>query len=126
MAILDDLQTKLISDNVAGGATGWGIGKAYMPDSSTQGPNQFVALYERGGEYPRKEHERLRIQVLVRGNPYEYDVARAKAASVIASLDDATISGVVFIYLSSSIELFSSDTNNRPFVSINFDVFTQR
>ena len=126
MAILDELQTKLISDNVAGGSTGWGIGKAYMPDSSAQDDSQFIALYERGGEYPRKEHERLRVQVLVRGNPYEYGVVRDKAVSIISSLDDTTISGVVFIYLANSIELFSYDTNNRPIVSINFDVLTQR
>lgn len=126
MAILDEIQTKLTSDNVVGGATGWGVGKGYMPDSSSQDDSQFVALYERGGEYPRKEHERLRIQVLIRGNAYEYGVVRSKAASVISSLDDATLTGVVFIYLASSVELFAYDTNNRPIISLNFDVFTQR
>lgn len=126
MAILDEIQTKLTSDNVVGGATGWGVGKGYMSDSSSQDDSQFVALYERGGEYPRKEHERLRIQVLIRGNAYEYGVVRTKAASVISSLDDATLTGAVFIYLASSVELFAYDTNNRPIISLNFDVFTQR
>lgn len=127
MSLLDDIGAKLTSDGVVGGATGWTLGKSYLPPS----PDQVVALFETAGpEADQTEGTRYdepTFQVRARGATFEYDQLRDKMTEVFNSLNDATIAGFVFVFAVQSGPLpLGYDENNRPELSWNFATMKQR
>jgi hypothetical protein len=130
MSILDDIATHLEtgSPTIVGGSTGWTLFKGLMPDS----PDQAVALYETGGPPPGQEKGGTRLseptfQVRVRAGAHDYSAARTKIQEVFAELDDATISGYIFVFpLNAGPLPLGQDTNERPHLTWNFRTMVAR
>lgn len=126
MAILDTIANKLIADAVVDGASGWTVSKGYMPDSVATNNDQVIGIFEYDGGIPDTCNLYPRISVMIRGKEYEYNIARTKADAVVTSLDNATLSGFVFILLSSNVFSAGYDTNNRPILTVNFKTMVSR
>ncbi len=126
MSILDTVGDKLVSDAVVDGSSGWTLCKSYMPDNLDNATDQVVAVFETGGAFPTPGLEYPDLQIIVRGLAYEYDLVRTKVDDVVASIDDATLSGFIFVYLSNSPIPLGYDANNRPSVSLNFNAAVTR
>lgn len=122
MSILDDIGTHLTSDGVVAGATGWALGKSYMPPD----PDKIVAIFETGGgapdQTPGTAYEFPTFQVRVRGSKFGYEAARTKIQEVVDSLNNATVSGYIYIYpvQSGPIVLRYDRDDNRPELAWNF------
>lgn len=122
MGILDDIESKLVADSVGGGVTGWSIYKSYQPDS----PDKVITIYESGGSVPDQTsgigYSYPTFQVRGRGVEFGYSELRVKMDEVLSSLNNATISGYVYVFPDDSgvIPLGYDSANNRPMVSINF------
>ena len=120
MALLDDIVTKLKDGGVVAGSTGFNIYKSLLPDN----PDQAVAVIETGGDPPDEttgdEHEFPTFQILVRGKEWDYETARSKMAGVVTELDNATISGFVYLFPNQSPLALPYDEKNRPIISMNF------
>ena len=103
---------------------------ARLPSS----PDACVAVYEYAGNPPSEmlgtgayAVDRPRIQVLVRGSRDDYPGARDRAQTIrgiLAALTDTTVSGVRILRVSSvgAVNPLGADENDRPLVSVNFDV----
>lgn len=122
MDLLDDIGQKLIDDGLVNGDTGWKLYKSYLPPS----PSQAVAIYEMPGpepdQTPGTAYEFPAFQVFVRGNEFEYDVARTKIKEIFNSLNNADISGYTYIYASDSgplLDLYDKESN-RPVLFWSF------
>jgi hypothetical protein len=122
MALLDDIGDKLVADAVADGATGWTLYKSYQPDS----PDKSVTVLETGGPEPDQTpgvaHTFPTFQVRVRDSTFEYAAARAKMDEVFNSLNDATVSGYVYIFAADSgpLPLRYDAADERPELVWNF------
>jgi len=127
MALLDDIGTKLTSAGVVGGATGWSLAKAFEPPT----PNKVVTLYETGGGPPDQtdgtKYDLPTFQARVRGDEFGYEAARTKMEAVFDALNDATISGYVFVFALDSGPLsLGHDGATRPLLTLNFTTMKQR
>lgn len=132
--LLDDVADYLSTQGIGTvGSTGdWGIFKSLMPPE----PNRCVALFETGGTAPYRAMsasagsvpaERPRVQVVVRGNAFDYEQARSKANDIFKKLDqlgDVTINSVRYLWVAGAQSPFGIgvDENNRPEVVCNYDV----
>ena len=121
MILLDSIHNYLVAQLIAGGATGWSIYKGSLPDKS----DQAVVIYETPGLAPENESLgtifRPAFQIRVRGPVYDYATARAKIQEVRASLHDANISGLVYVYATQSGPVpLGNDGNDRPNLTMNF------
>jgi hypothetical protein len=114
MALLDDILTKLQTDNVVDVSSGFTGYKSYLPNE----PDQAVAILETGGREPDKDFAFPTFQVLVRAGPFAYDVARAEMDEVFQSLHNATISGYVYVFAISDPTPVGYDQLNRPVLSL--------
>lgn len=122
MSILDDIGAKLEADNVVKGATGWGLGKGYMPSS----PDQVITIYETGGPEPDQTdgtpHTFPTIQIRGRGVEFGYSELRTKMQEVYDSLNNSVIAGYVYVYPveSGPTPIGFDKENNRPELTWNF------
>lgn len=132
MPILDDIATHLETAGVGEASTGWPIVKGSMPeDPDGSGGNKCIAVYELPGEAPIEASttpiDLPGIQVKVRGEPEDYEAARAKMQDVIDALSDATIAGYVFCYQATSAPLaLGLDGNRRPQFVMGFNLMAGR
>lgn len=128
MSILDDIGTKLVDDNVVGGATGWVLHKSYLPAT----PDNVIALFETGGaapdQTPGTAHDFPDFQVRGRSSEFTYDVLRDKMQEVFDSLNDATLSGYIYTFAiqSGPIPMGFDKQNNRPELVWNFRTMKER
>jgi hypothetical protein len=122
MSLLDDIGDKLIADGVAGGVTGWTLYKSYQPDS----PDKAVTILETGGPDPDQTpgiaHTFPTFQMRVRDSTFEYEAARTKIQEVFDSLNNATITGYVYVFAKDSgpILLRYDAADERPELVWNF------
>lgn len=128
--LLDDMKTLLSSGGTT--ADGTEIHLSYRPDK----PDVVLTVYETGGMPPVRAMrsspgqavvERPRVQLVMRGAPYDYQTARTKMHAVMLQLDglgDRTINGCRYLWLAAvqSPYLMGRDEDNRPLVGLNFDV----
>ena len=127
MALLDDIGTELTTAGVVGGATGWTLAKAFEPPT----PDQVVTLYETGGGLPDQtdgtKYDLPTFQVRVRGDEFGYEDARTKMGDVFDALNDATISGYVFVFAAQSGPIsLGHDGATRPLLTLNFVTMKER
>lgn len=115
MSLLDDIHTKLTTESVIDGSSWTGF-KSYLPDS----PDQAIAILETGGEEPDIDYTFPDFQIMVRGQKFEYDVAKAKMDAVYTALHNATVSGYIYIFAKAPSFPIGYDENERPILSINF------
>jgi len=127
MALLDDMRDHLITNSIVEGATGWQclIGRI------TDNQDQQVALFETGGETPDESQEtrvdEVTFQVRVRAAEFAYNAARSKIQDVFDTLQDATISGYVFVFAIQAGPLnMGYDNNNRPELVQNYRALKNR
>ena len=128
MSVLDDIMTKLETDLVSGGVTGWESMKSFMPTT----PDKVVAVFDVGGS-PADQSESVNqfddisFQVRVRSEEHKYQEAALKMDEVFTSLNNATIAGYTYIF-SDSVQPISLgfDKNNRPELVMNFSGMKQR
>jgi len=126
-ALLDDIGTALTTASVVGGATGWALAKAFEPPT----PNRVVSVYETGGGEPDQtdgtKYDSPTFQVRVRGDEFGYSDARDKMDDVFAALNDATISGYVYVFARQSGPIpLGHDGNTRPLMTLNFQALRER
>lgn len=121
--LLDDIGNKLIEDGLADGSSGWALFKSYMPPS----PSQVVVIYERPGiepdQTPGIPYEFPVFQIYVRGNEFEYDIAREHIKKIFNSLNNADIAGYNYIYAADSgplLDDYDKETN-RPVLFWTFN-----
>lgn len=126
MAILDDIGTLLDNASVTSGATNWLLNKGFMTDEQDQVVTVTEGVARPSDHTPGITHDFPAIQVLVRGAKLDYEAARTKADAVIAALNDATVSGQVFMLLRHSPLPLGVDSLQRPMISINFDIMRVR
>jgi len=120
MSLLDDIGSYLTTNSIVGGATGWTLRKSVI----TPAPDQTVAILETSSpniqQFSTPTGE-LNFQVLIRGAKHEYDTARTKAEGIFSSLNQATISGYVYVFALTSAPIpLGYDNNLRPMLSWNF------
>lgn len=120
MALIDTIADKLITDGIVDGSTNWTVTKSYLPDTKNGIEDQVIAIFETQGAVPDECFFYPRFSVHIRGRQFEYDVARTKADQVVTSLDDITISGFIYLFLSSNVFGGGVDGENRPIVIANF------
>jgi len=129
MAILDDMRDHLVTNSIVEGATGWQclIGRI------TDNQDQQVALFETGGETPDASTgtdtkvDEVTFQVRVRASVLAYDDARSKIQDVFDTLQDATISGYVYVFAIQAGPLnMGYDNNNRPELAQNYRALKNR
>lgn len=94
MALLDDIESRLSSQSVAGAVgstqvtdTGWTITKGWMPAD----PDRVITLYETGGLRPeaKPEVDYPTFQVRVRGGTTQYSTAAEKLDDIERALHGA-------------------------------------
>ena len=126
MALLDLVGAQLITDVVVDASTTWILARSYMPET----PDKAVFLSEIGGrpsdQTPVEAYDFPSFQVIVRGGPEGYVEARSKIDEVIASLNNATISGLIYVFMRTAPIALGYDGNNRPKISVNFDTMKVR
>lgn len=136
MAFLDEIATHLESEGVVGGATGWTVYKAFLPDT----PNQAVALFLTSGEEPyvkkssaETAYDRPGLQVRVRGGVRDFEGAIAKIQEVFEALhanEPTPGSGdktIIYLYGTNSAPLpLGLDENDRPGYTWNFRTYRER
>ena len=120
MALLDDIGTALTDAGVV--SSGWSLFKSFSPDA----PDQCITVYETGGVAPAQTPglgaQWPSFQVRVRGKRLEYDVARTKLQAVHDALNNATVSGYVYVYVAhSGVIPLGHDEKQRPLIVLNFD-----
>lgn len=117
---------------MAGSTADWGIFSGFMPPL----PDRAVAIFESGGRESvramsesagKTPAERPRVQVLVRGQPFDYQQARLKANDVFKVLDqlgETTVNSTRYLWMAAVQSPFSlgQDENNRPEIACNYDV----
>ncbi len=127
MALLDDIGAHLVSENVVDGATGWALAKGFEPPS----PDKVVTLYELPGDEPDQtdgtKYDLPALQVRVRGDEFGYDAARTQLQTVFAALNDATITGYVYVYANQSGPIsLGHDGSTRPLLTQTYVTMKQR
>ena len=128
MSILDDIGAQLTSDDVVGGVTGWTLFKSYQPKS----PDKTITIYETGGPEPDQTpgtgYDFPTFQVRGRGAEFGYEALRSKMQDVFNSINNATISGYVYIFAvdSGPIPLGYDKEDNRPQLTWNFKTMKAR
>lgn len=127
MALLDDIGTALTTASVVGGATGWTLAKGFEPVS----PDAVVTVYETGGGEPDQsdgtKYDVPTFQIRVRGDAFGYSAARTKMNDVFAALNDATISGYVYVFSRQSGPIpLGHDGKTRPLLTMNFHAMRNR
>lgn len=114
--LLDDIGNKLIADGLANGDSGWKLYKSYMAPA----PNKIVAIFELPGpepdQTPGTAYEFPAFQIFVRGEEFGYEEARTHIKKIYNSLNNADLSGYVYIYAADSGPLldFYDREDNRP------------
>lgn len=126
MALLDDIGTLLESASVTGGATGWLLNKSFMTDEQDQVVTITEGVARPSDHTSGTVHDFPAVQVLVRGAKLDYATARTKMDAAIAALNDAAVSGQVFMLLRQSPLSLGVDALQRPMISANFDVMRVR
>ena len=123
MDLLDDIGNKLIADGLVDGDSGWKLYKSYIPPS----PAQAVAIFEMPGPEPDQTqgiaYEFPGFQIYVRGEEFEYNIARKKIKEIYNSLNNADIPGYTYIYASDSGPLLEGydKESNRPVLFWSFN-----
>jgi len=128
VVLLDAIATALSDASIAGGSTGWDLTKGSIHEEG----DKAVTILEAGGGVPDQdgsgaaEHDFPEFQIRVRGAVFGYEAARAKMKQVFDTLNNATVSGFVFIYANSSPLPLGLDDNNRPEIVLNFSAMQER
>lgn len=128
MSILDDMGTHLADNSIVSGATGWTLAKSYQPAT----PDKVLTIYETGGPAPDQTqgtgHDFPTFQVRGRGEEFGYEALRTKMQEVFDSLNDAAISGYVYIFAAESapIPIGYDKNSNRPVLVWNFKAMKAR
>lgn len=126
MALIDDILATLTTAAVIDGSTWTGFG-AYTPAV----PDQVVIVTETGGPAPDQTpvigHDFKTFQIRVRGAKEEYDTARTRMQAVFDALNDATISGYVYVFaVQSGAMPLGNDEKDRPIIGLNFQCMVAR
>ena len=127
MALLDDIGTYLTSQNVVGGETGWTLAKGFEPPT----PDKIVTIYELPGDEPDQtegtKYDYPFFQTRVRGEEFGYEETRTKVQAVFNALNDADISGYVYVFArQSGPQSLGHDGLTRPILTLDFAVMKQR
>ncbi len=126
MALLDDIGTLLENASVTGGATGWLLQKGFMGDTQDQVVTITEGVARPSDHTTGTGHDYPTVQALVRGAKLDYETARTKVDGVITALNDATVSGQVYMLLRQSPLPLGVDSLQRPMFSVNFDIMRAR
>lgn len=136
MALLDDVETRLSTQSVAGiaGSTnavdlGWTIYKGFMPPD----PDKAIGIFETGG-FPAEAIPELNyptFQLRVRSSSTGYSTGRQKvtdAETALHGIVNITINGRYypgFFAMSDAISL-GVDNENRPIIAQNYKAMRSR
>jgi len=128
VAAVDELAARLLAAGVAGGSTGWGLYRGYLPDE----PDAAVAIFETGGPPPdtRAAVEYPSFQLRVRGPAEDYATARTRIEAVRAALHGREAElGDAWVYLHaqhSGVQPLGRDARRRPGFVLNFIAMRRR
>lgn len=132
MALLDDVKATLITGSIGVSDTAstdeWAIHLGHMPDSQ----DQVIGIMELPGDQPESNWkiDFPSFQIIVRGKPYEYDIARTKiqdAFNLIHNEDTVFPSAYVNVLGTTSAPLsLGQDENKRPLLAWTFNVIKNR
>ena len=119
--ILDTSGNPIQSTGGAETDSGWDIYKSFLPNSS----NKAVTVFETSGTTPENDSTDTSFypgfQILVRGDKFGYEIARAKMQTIRDSLNGADITGLVYVYANQSGPIpIGNDKNDRPNFTLNF------
>ena len=126
MSLLDDVGTLITNASLTGGATGWVLNKAFMSDSQDKIITVMEGVARPSDHTSGTGHDYPSVQILVRGSKLDYSTARTKMDAVISALNDATVSGQVYMLLRQSPLPLGYDALQRPMISANFDIMKER
>lgn len=132
MALLDDVKATLITGSIGvsdtSSADEWAIHLGHMPDSQ----DQSIAILELPGDQPESNWKLdfPAFHIVVRGKPYEYDVARTKIQAIfdlIHNEDTVFPSGYINVLGATSGPIsLGQDENKRPLLAWVFNVIKDR
>lgn len=123
MGMLDDIGTRLTSQGLVDGATGWTLRAGFWPET----PDQMVWLGPQVGREPEVRVEHIDFPVLevrVRAGVRDYATAETKMMAVWQDLHDVmgTLSGTWYrIKAKGSWEIVEYDKKERPVLGALFD-----
>lgn len=126
MSILNDVGTLLTNASVVGGDTGWLLQKSYIGDEQDKVVVVNEGVAKSSDHTSGTMHDYPSVQVIVRGSKMDYETARTKVDAVISALNDATVSGQVYMLLRTAPLPLGLDPLQRPMISINFDIMRER
>lgn len=120
MALLDDIGAHLTSEGIVDGSS-WHLRTGIL----TADPDQIVLVTETGGfgidQYSNPPVGDLSFQILVRAGKHKYQDARTKIGAAFLALNQASISGYLYIHgLSAGPLSLGLDENKRPILTWNF------
>lgn len=120
---LDDIRTKLLTEGIAGGATGWTVYIGHAPDTS----DKIIVLALTGG-FLQDTHQSTNfwhsIQVRVRSSQLDHNGCYTKWLAVFNSLNAQTVtgSGVFLLDAFNSGPIHLNDDRQRPIMITNYRV----
>lgn len=128
----EDLKAILESSAVNAGTyaatSGWSIHIGGMPDG-TGIPDTVIAIKDSGGYRPASNYvlQKPAVQIMIRGAKGGYEAAWAKAEEIRDALHARTnetwgSTRYIQILCSSEIMGLGDDDNNRPLISLNFEI----
>lgn len=130
--LMDEIEDVLIAENIGGGATGWTIGKGFMPNS----PDKVITIYETPGLSPDVvpdgstdfKYDQPEFQIRVRGESLGYEEAREKIQEVFNALHANELqSSTIYCYSEQSGPMpMGLDDNDRPSLTWNFTTLRKR
>ena len=127
MSVLDDIAARIAT--AISGTVGTDVFKGRLPNE----PNVCVAVFEYGGRasehgfgvVTKVQHEHPSVQVLVRGEPQDYETPRATADAIrnsLAQVQATLLNGVLYLMITplQSPFLFRRDENERVIIACNY------
>jgi hypothetical protein len=120
-----DVQVYLASAGLVDGSTGWASSVGYLPSQ----PNQMVVIDDLGGLAGEATvaYERLRFQVIVRGERFDYAVAYNKVMAIYDTLNTTAISATYPLLIADQPPLSTGlDDLERACWSVNFEIHRTR
>ena len=134
MSVLEEVATYLSSLGTVGTYKGAGVsgGTLFVPELPAT-PNACGAVKEAGGSAPDRgfgsvvpRFENAAIQLLFRGEPYDYATPREKARlawlAMLAILPDQELSGTTYVWIRALQQPFplKKDDLHRHYVACNY------
>ncbi len=126
MSLLTDIADHLATNNVVEGASGWDVYIEHQPPT----PDKCITLIQFAGGSPDQStvisHSYPEFQARGRGGPWGIEELQTKMEEVLATLNNPTVVGYVYIYPTTSAPrlLRVDQQDQRPEMVVDFKVMT--